>query len=125
MIQPICLCVLGETPAKKNSRITLPNGRTIPSKRYRAWNSAAKFQLESQWKEKGHGTFENEIRINMHFYHGDNRRRDSDNGVSSIFDTLQDAGILADDRWQIVKEFSVKNSKADEPRCEIEILELE
>lgn len=125
MIEPIYLCIRGETPAKKNSRITLKNGRTIPSKRYRAWHSAALFQLDEQWKNKNHDCFEKEIKVNFHFFHGDNRRRDSDNGVSSIFDTLQDAGIISDDRWQIVKEFSVKNSKSDVPRCEIKIIELE
>lgn len=125
MIEPIYLCIRGETPAKKNSRITLTNGRTIPSKRYRAWHSAALFQLEDQWKDKGRTMFENEIHVNLHFFHEDNRRRDSDNGVSSIFDTLQDAGIISDDRWQIVKEFSVKNAKATEARCEIEIIEIE
>lgn len=125
MIQPVYLCIQGETPAKKNSRITLPNGRTIPGKRYRLWHSAALFQLEEQWKEKKRDSFEKEIHVNFHFFHADNRRRDSDNGVSSIFDTLQDAGIIADDRWQIVKEFNVKNSKSDNPRCEIEIMELE
>ena len=125
MIEPIYLCIRGETPAKKNSRITLPNRKTIPSQRYRAWHSAAMFQLEDQWKDKGRDTFEREIRVNFHFFHGDNRRRDSDNGVSSVFDTLQDAHIIADDRWQIVKEFSVRNSKSDEPRCEIEIIEIE
>lgn len=125
MSEPIYLCIRGETPAKKNSRITLPNGRTIPSKRYRAWHSAALFQLEDQWKDKGRGMFDSEIHVNFHFFHEDNRRRDSDNGVSSIFDTLQDAKIISDDRWQIVKEFSVKNTKADEARCEIEIIEIE
>ena len=125
MLEPIKLIIQGETPAKKNSRITLKNGRTIPSKRYREWHSAALFQLESQWKKIEHDTFEQEVKINLHFYHEDNRRRDSDNGVSSIFDTLQDSYILSDDRWQIVKEFSVKNSKSDNARCEIEIMELE
>lgn len=125
MMQPLYFCVSGETPAKKNSRIVFPNGRNIPSKNYRLWHSAALFQLERQWQEKGFSTIEREVKINLHFFHKDNRRRDSDNGVSSIFDTLQDAKILADDRWQIVKEFSVKNSKSDTPRCEIEIMELE
>lgn len=125
MTEPICFSISGETPAKKNSRITLPNGRTIPSKRYRDWHSAALFQLEEQWKDMKREMFNGEIRVYLHFYHADNRRRDSDNGVSSIFDTLQDAGIISDDRWQIIKEFSVKNYKADFPRCEIKIIEIE
>ena len=125
MTEPIIFTIQGETPAKKNSRITLPNGRTIPSKRYREWHSGALYQLEKQWQEKNRGTFEREIRVYFRFYHADNRRRDSDNGVSSIFDTLQDAGVIADDRWQIVREFSVKNFRAEEARCEIKIIEIE
>ena len=125
MTEPITLTIQGETPAKKNSRITLPNGRTIPSKRYRAWHSGALSQLERQWPAFSRGPFEREIRVYLRFYHADNRRRDSDNGVSSIFDTLQDAGIISDDRWQIVREFSVRNYKADSARCEIKIMEIE
>ena len=68
MILPIFLCIQGETPAKKNCRITLPNGRTIPSKRYRAWHSAALFQLESQWSEKQKDTIEREVRISCIFF---------------------------------------------------------
>jgi Holliday junction resolvase RusA-like endonuclease len=125
MLSPITLNVQGETPAKKNSRITLPNGKTIPSKRYREWHSGAIYQLQKQWGELNRSPFEGEIRVYLHFFHSDNRRRDSDNGVSSIFDTLQDAGIIADDRWQIVREFSVKNYKSDFARCEIKIMEIE
>lgn len=125
MTEPITLTIQGETPAKKNSRISLPNGRTIPSKRYRDWHSGALSQLERQWSSFNRGTFECEIRVYLRFYHADNRRRDSDNGVSSIFDTLQDAGIIADDRWQVVREFSVRNYKADSARCEIKIMEIE
>lgn len=88
MTEPITLTIQGETPAKKNSRITLPNGRTIPSKRYRDWHSGALSQLERQWPAFNRETFEREIRVYFRFYHADNRRRDSDNGVSSVFDTL-------------------------------------
>ena len=30
-----------ETPSKKNSRITLKNGRTIPNKKYSEWHKKA------------------------------------------------------------------------------------
>lgn len=125
MIEPVYFRIEGEPPAKKNSRITLRNGRTIPSKRYRAWHSAALFQLEKQWKDKDMETIDRPVRINLHFFHSDNRRRDSDNGVSSIFDTLQDAQILSDDRWQIISSFSVKNTKSSDAACEIEIITLD
>lgn len=45
----------------------------------------------------------------MEFTHGDLRRRDSDNGCSSILDLLVDNGILQDDNWQIVQEITITN----------------
>ena len=125
MKEPIKLIVSGETPSKKNSRITLRNGRTIPSKRYTEWHRNAVAELSGQWLEYGFGTIEREVRIYLHFFHSDNRRRDSDNGVSSIFDTLQDCGIISDDRWQIIRNFKVENSKSTIARCELEIMEIE
>ena len=125
MIAPIKFILYGETPAKKNSRITLQNGRTIPNKRYREWHAGAMTQLQTQWEKLNRTSLNGALKISLHFYHADNRRRDSDNGVSSVFDTLQDANIISDDRWQIVRKFSVNNSKSDDARCEIEIMELE
>ena len=84
--------ITGETPAKKNSRIVLKNGRNIPSERYRKWHTEAMIEINSQLlllkKEKEAMPIEREIRIKMTFYHGDNRRRDSDNGASSILDPV-------------------------------------
>lgn len=110
--------------SKKNSRITLRNGRTIPSARYREWHSRAIKQLSEQWPDTREA-INFPVMISLHFYHSDNRRRDSDNGVSSIFDTLQDAGILIDDRWQIIQIFTVRNYKAEEASCIINIIEAE
>lgn len=121
MIEPIELVITGETPAKKNSRITLRNGKTIPSRRYQEWHRRAVNELKSQFNR---GPLDCDLKINLCFFHSDNRRRDSDNGVSSIFDTLQDAGIITDDRWQIIRTFSVHNYKASEARCEITIQEI-
>ena len=113
----------GETPAKKNSRITLPNGRTIPSKNYRAWHKSALLQVEVM--AIGHEAISYPVAISLSFYHGDLRRRDSDNGTSSILDLLVDAGILADDNWQIVRILNVYNqSDKGHARCEIMISPL-
>lgn len=96
-----------ETPAKKNSRITLKNGVTIPSKNYQKWHSAALIQLYTQ---KRPGTpINSELEIHIKFIHGDLRRRDSDNGTSSIMDLLTDAKIIEDDNWKIIKKISVEN----------------
>ena len=102
-----------ETPAKKNSRITLPNGRTIPSKRYRQWHGESKTEIELQMMckrgEQMKIPIDYPVKISIGFTHGDLKRRDSDNSVSSILDLLQDCGILADDNWQIVREINVRN----------------
>ncbi len=121
---PIYFVIHGETPAKKNSRITLKNGRTIPSKRYTQWHKDAVFELKRQMYEMDREfPIDTPVSVTLIFCHADNRRRDSDNGTSSIFDTLQDAGILADDRWQIIRRFKVLNIKAELAKCEIEITE--
>lgn len=107
------LTLHSETPAKKNSRITLPNGRTIPSKQYRSWHGGAMSEIELQMMckrgEQMKIPIDYPISITISFTHGDLRRRDSDNSVSSILDLLQDCGILADDNWQIVREINVRN----------------
>ena len=123
MIQPVFFTVKGETPAKKNSRITLRNGRTIPSAKFRQWHVVALAQLEIQCgKLPPFDPIAYPVTISLDFYHSDNRRRDSDNGTSSILDLLQDACILKDDCWQIVRTLKIRNHKADEARCDISIL---
>mgnify|MGYP003294294710 CR=1 FL=1 len=94
----------GEVPSKKNSRVNIRNGRSFPNKRYQAWHRKSLFELKSITEN-----FAEPVYIKLHFYHQDNRRRDSDNGVSSVFDTLVDARIIQDDRWQIILGYEVKN----------------
>lgn len=73
-------------------------------------------------KEKEAMPIEREIRIKMTFYHGDNRRRDSDNGASSILDLLTDCKVIKDDKWQIVRLLEIRNFyEKNNPRCLIEI----
>lgn len=113
-----------ETPAKKNSRITLKNGMTIPSKRYREWHKSASAVLNSC--RKPIEPLDTPLRVLLRFTHGDLRRRDSDNGTSSIMDLLVDCKILADDNWQIVRQIRVQNDfLKGEPGCEIVITEFE
>lgn len=113
-----------ETPAKKNSRITLRNGMTIPSKRYREWHKFAVAEIKTQ--KLPLSPLDSPVRVLLRFTHGDLRRRDSDNGTSSIMDLLTDCRILADDNWQIVRQIRVQNDYVKgEPKCEIVITEYE
>lgn len=101
-----------ETPPKKNSRIILANRRSIPSARYRQWHECAMLELSQQAMRQEGGliyAIDRPVKITMSFCHGDKRRRDSDNGVSSILDLLTDSRVIEDDNWQIVRELVVTN----------------
>ena len=116
--------VKGEVPAKKNSRITLRNGKTIPSEKYRAWHKYASLIVSAQaLKQWGRlYTITDPVRIEVTFVHGDFVRRDSDNGLSSVLDLLTDCEILQDDNWRIVRKIEVKNEyKKNEAECLIKI----
>lgn len=111
----------GETPAKKNSRIVLRNGRNIPSKRYQEWHSSAVTQI-NLLHAKPETPIDYPVLVHLSFTHGDLRRRDSDNGCSSIMDLLVDVGILADDNWQIVRDIGITNRyKKNDSFCEITV----
>lgn len=96
----------GEVPAKKNSRINTKDGRSFPSKRYSAWHKSAQVQIFEQIKPM---RINRPCELSICFIHGDLRRRDSDNGVSSICDLLVDTGVIEDDNWQIVCSIKVRN----------------
>ena len=118
----------GETPSKKNSRINLPSGVSIPSKKYTEWNKNAILQLKSELREENKldAPLSSPVSISLLFIHGDKRRRDSDNGCSSIMDTLVDANILDDDNWNIVRSIYITNDyKKSAPSCAILIKTLE
>lgn len=128
--------IIGETPSKKNSKI-FTKGRhiPIPSKAHQKWHDDAMLQLTGQLsrlpKEEvpfgfGHPDgIEEPVSITLTFYHGNMVRRDSDNQAASIMDLLQDAKVLADDRWQIVRILNIYNHyDKGNARCLIEINRL-
>jgi Holliday junction resolvase RusA-like endonuclease len=122
--QMIRFQIMGETPSKKNSKIRTKSGYMIPSKAHQKWHSDALIQLNAQicQLEPMPNLIDYPVIIRIDFYHGDYVRRDSDNQVSSLMDLLQDAGVLSDDNWQIVRQIHVRNYYDKlEARCLIEI----
>lgn len=121
------LVIYGETPAKKNSKVLTRSRKLIPSNQYRAWHDYASFQLtQLTIREKLETDIGYPVIVTLKFYHGDRRRRDSDNGTSSILDLLQDCNILHDDSWDIVRVINVFNYyEKNSARCEIDIKKIE
>ena len=120
--------LFGETPSKKNSKIWTKSKKLISSKAHQKWHSDALLQLNAQICRMGPdmpNMIDDPVAIKITFYHGDMIRRDSDNQTASIMDLLQDAKILEDDRWQIVRQLHIENEyDKGNARCVIELKKL-
>lgn len=120
------LVIRGETPSKKNSRINTRSGRSFPGKRYMDWLDSALFQLVDQiadFRRNGKTlVFERGLELTVTFYHGDLKRRDSDNQLSSILDMLVDAQVIPDDNWEILPAKHIFDAyDKGNPRCVISL----
>ena len=115
--------LIGETVSKKNSNKFNAKYRfTYKTKGYVDWYESAVMQLRPQIKTRG---IDYPVEILMLFVHGDKRRRDSDNGQTSILDLLVREGVLVDDCWTIVRRTIVDNDyEKGNPHCVITIKDL-
>ena len=108
-------------PSKKNNKqVFWKNGKAIvtSSERYKLWNESAIGQLVVQKQ----GFYTTKCNMVLVFYNGDNRKRDADNGVNSVFDTLKNAGIIEDDnRFVILNHMVLSKEDKANPRVEIYI----
>ena len=112
MSESLTIEFVGDVPSKKNSRITLRSGRSIPGKKYQQWHEYAIFQIKSTVNRRPNiRLFEKKPmsqNIAITFYMGTRRRTDIDNKISSILDTLVDAGVLEDDDWTHVPSITAR-----------------
>lgn len=112
----------GNVPSKKNSRINLKSGKSIPSLKYTAWRNAALWQVKQQTRH----LFTNPVKLEVVVYFGTNVRADLDNRVTSILDMLVDALVLQDDKWQNVPEIYAKAEyRQHQPGALIRLIEIE
>ena len=111
----------GEVSGKKNENMfSMRTGRVFKSDRFRSWHSMAYMHMRAQARPER--PIETPVNVDVAFVHGDNRRRDGDNGLSAIMDLLVDTKILADDRWSIVRNIRVSNDyEKGKPSCRIRI----
>ena len=115
--------LIGETVSKKNSnKFNARSKLMYKTKGYVNWYESAVMQLRPQIKTKG---IDYPVEISMKFVHGDNRRRDSDNGLTSILDLLVREGVIVDDNWTVVRRINVDNDfEKGNPYCIITIKDL-
>lgn len=119
--------IQGETVSKKNSKqLFVKNGKPIitTSANYKKWYSCSVSQIKKQMTQNKF-PLNGPLHVEIHFYHKDKRRRDSDNGVSSILDLLSEQGVIEDDNWSVIPEIIVNNdmSKKVDAYCTIELYE--
>lgn len=110
--------VCGETPSKKNG-LSFSGKTKVPykSKSYRKMKPLILLQMRRQWADMKARTIDSPVEISFSFTHKDNVRRDSDNQVSTLLDIMQEAGILKNDCWQIVRDYHVHNEYGGKRKC--------
>ena len=109
--------LVGRIPSKKNSRVNTRSGRSFPSRDFTEWQDNAINEILIQ----GRVHFDRPIKMKISFRFKDNTRCDLDNRLSSILDMLVKAGVLDDDRWQLVPEIEVYAKLNNEKQTVTEI----
>jgi len=97
------ICITGRIPSKKNSRLTLPNGRTIPSQDYLRWQHEARSAVRGAWLR---APTEKPVAVEIET----NCRNDVDNLAASVLDMLE-AIVYENDRQ--VKEMRVRKTRKE------------
>lgn len=82
-------------PTSTNKLYRSVSGRSIKSKEYRNWETAAILSLRQQWGQKL--PIDKPYAIRMTFTRPDRRRRDIGNLEKATQDALQKAGVISDD----------------------------
>lgn len=96
-------------PSKKNSRINLRNGISIPSKAYREWHDEAVVMSKIQAAKQDWAMKQGDrAKITGIIYCATLRKTDIDNKLSSFLDMIVDANIIPDDNWQTIPEITIK-----------------
>lgn len=111
----------GNVPSKKNSRINLKSGVSIPSSSFTAWQADAIKQVRIKTRAR----FLKPVRVDVIIYYGTLREADSDNRLTSILDMLVEAMVLTSDKWKMVPSGSFDSVyREKKPGAVIKITEI-
>lgn len=112
--------ISGATPSKKNSRkVNFKTKRTYLDPKFQLWYEQALIQVNALIKSKEQ--IDETLAFDICFYHSTKRRKDPDNGLSSVLDLLVDTEVLIDDNWKVLPFIILRNEEALEDKCEITI----
>lgn len=92
------LTLEGGIPSKKNSRVNLESGISVPNNKFVQWQNDALKQVRSQTRDRFLGV----VQIELIIYFATLGRADTDNKVTSILDMLVESLVLKDDYWESV-----------------------
>lgn len=122
------LTILGDVPSQKNRKIISTNRatgrpflRSAPA--VKEWQEQAIEQLQQQFK--GCTVTGYPIELTIVFFYGSRRRKDLDNGASTVLDALVKAEIITDDCVDYLSCITLQYGGYDKinPRCEIFIVD--
>ena len=119
------ITILGQTPAQKNSKQIFYNKATgkpfiTSNNTVKGWQLAALNQLKQTTE-----SYTGAVVIDYMFYVKDNRKRDIDNMIATVNDSLQAGHIIEGDHWQVLQIGSAKAEiDKENPRCEITITNI-
>ena len=91
-------------------------GSGIPSKRYKTYASEAAATIMAQGSPKVSGP----VSVRFYLCAPTKAKRDGDNLLKCLFDTLTSNGVIEDDNNRIVRRFSLEWVEASSP-CRVEI----
>lgn len=96
-----------------------PFPRVYMSKEGKELKESYQGQIKAFW---GHGIISGTVALYIKVYYGDKRKHDIDNGNKLLFDSL--TGIVFKDDSQIEQLGITKYYDKEDPRVEIEVLDL-
>lgn len=116
------LVLEGNIPSKKNSRINLRSGVSIPSTKFVQWQNDAIRQVLLQSRHR----FFVPVSIEVIIYFGTKAKADLDNRLTSILDMLVECVMLRDDKWQDVPQIALQAEyRKAQPGAFIRITEID
>lgn len=94
----------------------------VPSEAHEVWHEEQMWALKRQWPKSLVLVLTRGCVLT--FFFADNRGSDLSNKAESVMDLLVDAGVIKDDKWQVIPDLHLKSGGIDKvnPRVEIELL---